>query len=121
MTDNTNPEGPAKLTSDPTPFSKMMNWPLLSSRKSNLELKTEDPTPLSSRMNWPLLGGIGEGHVELMTSTPTPFSSRMNWPLLSDKATMFDTELGETSGGKSNGNGGFSKFLRQIMTGEVEK
>lgn len=120
MTDKTNPEGPAKLTSDPTPLSSRMNWPLLSSRKSNIELKTSDPTPLSSQMNWPLLRNIGEGHVELMTGTPTPLSSRMNWPLLSDKATMFDTELGQTEGGKGNG-GGFSKFLRQIMSGEVQK
>lgn len=117
MTDKTNTE---KLTSDPTPLSSMMNWPLLSSRKSNVELKTDDPTPLSSQMNWPLIGGRGEGNVELTTSDPTPLSRMMNWPLLSDKATMFDTEVGTTSGGKAQG-GGFSAFLRQIMTGEVQK
>ncbi|MBK1636035.1 hypothetical protein [Rhodovulum adriaticum] len=116
MTDKTNSE---ILTSDPTPLSSMMNWPLLSNRKSNVELKTDDPTPLSSQMNWPLIGGRGEGNVELTTNDPTPFSRMMNWPLLSDKATMFDTEVGSTS--SENKGGGFSAFMRSIMTGEPQK
>lgn len=118
MTDKTNSAGPAQLSNDPTPLSSSMNWPLLSTRKSNIELKTDDPTPLSSQMNWPLLSARAS-NIELTTADPTPFSRMMNWPLLSDKPTMFDTELGTPASGKANG--GFSAFLRQIMTGEVQK
>ncbi|WP_132693098.1 hypothetical protein [Rhodovulum steppense] len=114
---------PSQLSDDATPLSSKMNWPLLSDRKSNVELSTADPTPFSSKMNWPLIGGRGEGNVELMTDNPTIFSSKMGWPLLSDKATMFDTQLNTAQGGASTstGDGGFSKFLRGIMTGEVQK
>ncbi|GAA0298614.1 hypothetical protein [Rhodovulum strictum] len=116
-------EMPSQLSNEATPLSSKMNWPLLSGRKTNVELKTDDPTPFSSKMNWPLIGGRGEGNVELMTGNPTIFSSKMGWPLLSDKPTMFDTQLNTTQGGgsSSTGDGGFSKFLRGIMTGEVQK
>lgn len=114
-----------KLSDEQYPLSSMFKWPLLSSRKSDIQLKTDDPTPLSSQMNWPLLNDrLGEGRVELMTDTPTPLSSRMGWPLLSDKSTMFDTELstpGGSTGSTSSGDSPFSKFLRGIMTGEVQK
>lgn len=109
------------LSQEQFPLSSQMKWPLLSSRKPNVELKTDDPTPFSNAFNWPLLNDrLGEGRVELMTDQPTIFSSRMGWPLLSDKSTMFDTEL-PGSEGTSDGDSPFSKFMRSIMTGEVQK
>ncbi|ARE39434.1 hypothetical protein RGUI_1293 [Rhodovulum sp. P5] len=110
-----------KLSDDKYPLSNMLNLPLLSSRKTDVQLKTDDATPLSSQMNWPLLDyTLGEGRVELMTDSPTVFSSRMGWPLLSDKPTMFDTEL-PGSESKSSGESPFGKFMRGIMSGEVQK
>lgn len=68
-----------------TPFSDMMGFACLSERDNKVELMTSNPTPLSAAMNWPLLGGTGEGNVELITADPTPLSSRMGWSLLSDR------------------------------------
>jgi len=134
-----------QLLDDPTPFSSRFNWPLLSTRKTNIdldrvsatpfstalnlpllshsqnsstELRTDDPTPLSSRLNWPLLSGRG-GNVELATDNPTPLSSMLNLPLLSDRNTVAG---GEVSGGARGGSdNAFSRFIRQIVTGEVQK
>jgi len=108
-------------TNEPTPLSSRFNWPLLSSRKSDVQLKTDEPTFFSSQFNWPLLSGR-KGNVELMSDNPTPFSKQFGWQLLSDKPTMFDTQLSTSSGGSaSTGDSPFSKFLRGIMSGEVQK
>ncbi|MBN2905729.1 MAG: hypothetical protein JXJ18_03360 [Rhodobacteraceae bacterium] len=119
MTDKTNPEKPVQLTDDATPLSTRMNWPLLSGRKSNIELKTDDPTPLSSQMKWPLLSGR-KSNIELMTGNPTPFSAMMKWPVLSDK-TMFNSDLSTGASSSGSGDSPVSRFLRQIVTGEVQK
>jgi len=112
---------PESLSKEQFPLSSQFKWPLLSSRKPDVQLKTDEPTPFSSQMNWPLLNyGLGEGRVELMTDNPTIFSSRMGWPLLSEKSTMFDTELPGAEG-SSGGDSPFSKFMRGIMSGEVQK
>lgn len=134
-----------QLLDDPTPFSSRFNWPLLSSRKPAIdlsavsatplssrlklpllsqsrmvatELMTDTPTPLSSRLNLPLLSGRGSS-TELWTRNPTPLSSTLNLPLLSDRATVAGGAVsGGTAGGADNA---FSKFIRQIVTGEVQK
>ncbi|TCM78347.1 hypothetical protein [Rhodovulum steppense] len=135
-----------QLIDDPTPLSSRFNWPLLSSRKSAvnlagvgptpfssalglsllssrsgagaMELRTGDPTPFSSRFNWPLLSER-RGNVELSTGDSTPLSSKLNLPLLSDRATVAG---GEVSGGGSGlPDGAFGRFIRQIITGEVQK
>lgn len=100
-----------------TPFSNMLNLSLLSERKTSVELKTDDPTPLSSMFKWPTLSSRGAG-VELKTDDPTPLSSALNWPLLSDKPTVMGGEVTSGSGGSDYGG---SKFIKQIMTGEVQK
>lgn len=102
-----------------TPFSDMLNWPLLSqSRATSVEIKTDDPTPLSSRLNWPLLRKSGS-NVALSTDNPTPLSSALNWPLLSDRTTLAGGEV--SSGGTTRSADPVSKFIRQIITGEVQK
>jgi len=134
-----------KLIDDPTPLSSRMNWPLLSSREPNIDLqgvsatpcsnmlnlpllsqrqssstsvKTEDPTPFSSRFNWPLLSARGS-NTELSTDNPTPLSSALNLPLLSDRSTYAATDRPHGTGMASDGP--FAKFIRQIITGEVQK
>lgn len=69
-----------------TPFSDMLGFDCLSKTARDVELMTTNPTPLSSSMNWPVLGGTGEGNVELTTGNPTPLSTWMGWKLLSKRS-----------------------------------
>ncbi|MBK5933153.1 hypothetical protein C8N32_10843 [Rhodovulum imhoffii] len=112
----------ALKTDDPTPLSSRMNWQLLSDNPdtpmSVKELKTDDPTPFSRFMKLPLLSDR-KSSIKLMTDNPTPFSSRMGWDLLSDK-TPFESTPGTAKTGEK-GEGAFSRFLRGIVTGEVQK
>lgn len=104
----------------PTPFSSMLNLPLLSSsQNSSTELRTNDPTPFSSLFKWPLLSGRGS-NVELLTNNPTPLSSMLNLPLLSDSSTVAGGEVSTGSGSGRGSDNAVSKFIRQIITGEVQ-
>ncbi|MBK1635665.1 hypothetical protein [Rhodovulum adriaticum] len=69
-----------------TPFSDMLGFDCLSKNTREVDLMTTNPTPFSTSMNWPVLGGTGEGHVELTTDNPTPLSNWMGWKLLSKRA-----------------------------------
>lgn len=102
-----------------TPFSKMLNLPLLSqARTTQAELKTDDPAPFSRMLNLPLLSGRS-GNVELKTDDPTPLSRALNMPLLSDRETVAGGEVSGTRSGTPDN--AFSRFIRQIITGEVQK
>lgn len=109
------------LTDNPTPFSSRLGLPLLSQRRSDIELPTDNPTPLSSRLGLPLLTSRGS-NIELLTGNPTPLSSALGLPLLSgERATGSASQRTGGGSGTDGGNGPVARFLRQIVTGEVQK
>ncbi|MBL3568680.1 hypothetical protein BV509_16295 [Rhodovulum sulfidophilum] len=111
------------------PLSDALNLPLLSERQgSSTKLMTDMPTPFSSRFGWPLLSGR-RSDLKLMTDNPTPFSAALGLPLLSASET--DTGAAPKTGGARNmswrtgqgsgSDGPVAKFIRQVITGEVQK
>ncbi|ARE39641.1 hypothetical protein RGUI_1500 [Rhodovulum sp. P5] len=66
-----------------TPFSDMLGFACVSTKKSNTELMS-GPI-VSEQMGWELLNyDYGEGNV-ILTTGSTPLSSRMGWSLLADR------------------------------------
>ncbi len=69
-----------KQSSDPTPLSSKLGWPVLSSDASPLSKKfgwnllSDKATPLSDKFGW-----------KVTSDDPHPLSSRFGWPLLSKK------------------------------------